>query len=74
MRSRGVERVDCFSVDNALIRPASPVFVGACAEHDCDCGEARPAWPLSSACMNAARKQACQMQLKKPVGLPEHGS
>ena len=38
MRSRGVERVDCFSVDNALVRPASPAFVGACAQHDCDCG------------------------------------
>ena len=31
--------MDCFSVDNALIQPASPLFVGACAEHSCDCGE-----------------------------------
>lgn len=44
MRARGVERVDCFSVDNALIQPASPVFVGACADQDSDCGE--PAWEL----------------------------
>ncbi len=39
MQSHGVEAVDCFAVDNALIKLADPLFLGHCHSHHTDCGE-----------------------------------
>ena len=39
LEARGVEALDCFSVDNALVRPCDPLFVGYCADRQSDCGE-----------------------------------
>jgi len=38
LEARGVEALDCFSVDNALVRPCDPLFVGYCADRRSDCG------------------------------------
>lgn len=38
MADKGVHCVDCVSVDNALVRPADPLFIGTCSEHGADCG------------------------------------
>lgn len=38
MAARGVQCVDCVSVDNALVRPADPLFLGICSQHAADCG------------------------------------
>lgn len=38
MRSHGIEYVHMFCVDNALVRPADPSFVGACLAKRADCG------------------------------------
>ncbi|KAK9868961.1 hypothetical protein WJX84_011636, partial [Apatococcus fuscideae] len=38
MRQHSVEAVDCYSVDNALVRPGSPSFVGHCWHRNTDCG------------------------------------
>lgn len=38
MQSHGVEAVDCFAVDNALIKLADPLFLGHCHSHQTDCG------------------------------------
>ncbi|CAN0098865.1 unnamed protein product [Ectocarpus sp. 12 AP-2014] len=38
MRSRGVEHVHVFSIDNALVRVADPHFLGYCIEKKADCG------------------------------------
>lgn len=38
MQSHGVEAIDCFAVDNALIKPADPLFVGHCHSQQSDCG------------------------------------
>ncbi|DBA82806.1 hypothetical protein WJX77_012241 [Trebouxia sp. C0004] len=38
MQSHGVEAVDCFAVDNALIKPADPLFLGHCHSQQTDCG------------------------------------
>ena len=45
MRSHGVEAVDCFAVDNALIKLADPLFLGHCHSLHTDCGES--AWPVA---------------------------
>ncbi len=39
MAAHGVEAVDCYSVDNALVRPGDPLFAGFCAASGIDCGE-----------------------------------
>jgi hypothetical protein len=39
MAAHGVEAVDCYSVDNALVRPADPLFAGCCWLSGADCGE-----------------------------------
>ncbi len=39
MQSYGVEAVDCFAVDNALIKLADPLFLGHCHSQQTDCGE-----------------------------------
>lgn len=38
MRSSGIQYVHMFCVDNALVRPADPFFVGACVAKGTDCG------------------------------------
>lgn len=38
MKERGVEYLHVFSIDNALVKPADPVFVGYCIEQRADCG------------------------------------
>ncbi|KAK9832988.1 hypothetical protein WJX74_003678 [Apatococcus lobatus] len=38
MQAQGVEAVDCYSVDNALVRPGSPTFIGHCWQRNTDCG------------------------------------
>lgn len=40
MQQHGVECIDCFAVDNVLIQPAGPSFVGYCHSQGSDCGEA----------------------------------
>jgi UDP-N-acetylglucosamine/UDP-N-acetylgalactosamine diphosphorylase len=38
MKSRGVKYLHVFSIDNALVKPADPVFIGYCISQDADCG------------------------------------
>mmetsp|Transcript_2082 Transcript_2082/g.5975 ORF Transcript_2082/g.5975 Transcript_2082/m.5975 type:complete len:486 (-) Transcript_2082:2528-3985(-) len=38
MVKRGIEHLHVFSVDNALVRPADPAFVGYCISQKADCG------------------------------------
>lgn len=38
MEAHGVECVDCYCVDNALVRLGDPVFAGFCHERGVDCG------------------------------------
>ena len=38
MVKRGIEHLHVFSVDNALVRPADPAFVGYCINQKADCG------------------------------------
>ena len=38
MRAHGVEAVDCFGVDNVLVRPGDPLFAGYCWAKQAQCG------------------------------------
>ena len=38
MTARGVQYLHVFSIDNALVKPADPVFVGYCVSVKADCG------------------------------------
>lgn len=38
MEDRGVQYIHVFSIDNALTKPADPVFVGYCISQQADCG------------------------------------
>jgi UDP-N-acetylglucosamine/UDP-N-acetylgalactosamine diphosphorylase len=38
MTSKGVKYLHAFSIDNALVKPADPVFIGYCISQDADCG------------------------------------
>jgi UDP-N-acetylglucosamine/UDP-N-acetylgalactosamine diphosphorylase len=38
MTRRGVQYLHVFSIDNALVKPADPVFVGYCIDQEADCG------------------------------------
>ena len=38
MRARGVEYLHVFSIDNALVKPADPAFLGYCIGQHADCG------------------------------------
>ena len=38
MKNRGIKYLHVFSIDNALVKPADPVFVGYCISQDADCG------------------------------------
>ena len=38
MDSRGVKHLHVFSIDNALTKPADPIFIGHCISEKADCG------------------------------------
>lgn len=38
MQKHGIECLDCYCVDNALVRPGDPLFVGHCWARQADCG------------------------------------
>jgi UDP-N-acetylglucosamine/UDP-N-acetylgalactosamine diphosphorylase len=38
MKKRGIEHVHAFAIDNALVKPADPTFIGYCIEEKADCG------------------------------------
>jgi UDP-N-acetylglucosamine/UDP-N-acetylgalactosamine diphosphorylase len=37
MKSKGVKYLHAFSIDNALVKPADPVFIGYCIDQGADC-------------------------------------
>ena len=39
MAAHGVEALDCYCVDNALVRLADPLFAGFCHARGLECGE-----------------------------------
>ena len=58
LEARGVEALDCFSVDNALVRPCDPLFVGYCADRQSDCGERSVSEPKAADCQYAGVRDA----------------
>ena len=38
MSKRGIRYLHVFSIDNAMVRPADPVFIGYCIQQEADCG------------------------------------
>lgn len=38
MKDRGIKHVHAFAIDNALVKPADPVFIGYCIDEKADCG------------------------------------
>jgi UDP-N-acetylglucosamine/UDP-N-acetylgalactosamine diphosphorylase len=48
MEKRGVKYLHVFSIDNALIKPADPVFMGYCINQGSDCGN-KVCWKVDAA-------------------------
>jgi UDP-N-acetylglucosamine/UDP-N-acetylgalactosamine diphosphorylase len=46
MKDRGIKYIHVFGVDNALVRPADPTFVGYCIREHADCGN-KVVWKTS---------------------------
>ena len=38
MQDRNIQYLHVFSIDNALVKPADPIFIGYCITHHADCG------------------------------------
>ena len=38
MRRRKIKYIHTFAIDNALVKPADPVFIGSCIRNNADCG------------------------------------
>ena len=38
MKSKGIKYIHAFGVDNALVKPADPTFIGYCIQRNADCG------------------------------------
>jgi UDP-N-acetylglucosamine/UDP-N-acetylgalactosamine diphosphorylase len=38
MASRDIEHIHVFAIDNALVKPADPTFIGYCIQQNADCG------------------------------------
>ena len=38
MISRGIEHIHVFAIDNAMVKPADPTFIGYCIQQSADCG------------------------------------
>ncbi len=38
MSERGIEHIHTFAIDNALVKPADPTFIGYCIQQNADCG------------------------------------
>jgi len=38
MKSRGIQYLHVFSIDNVLVKPVDPAFIGYCMHEQADCG------------------------------------
>lgn len=38
MKRRGIKHIHAFAIDNALVKPADPIFIGYCIDERADCG------------------------------------
>ena len=46
MKSKGIKYIHAFGVDNALVKPCDPTFIGYCITNDADCGN-KELWKMS---------------------------
>jgi len=47
MEARGIEYLHVFAIDNSLVKPADPLFVGYCLSQNADCGN-KVCWKTSA--------------------------
>mmetsp|Transcript_14665 Transcript_14665/g.20933 ORF Transcript_14665/g.20933 Transcript_14665/m.20933 type:complete len:528 (-) Transcript_14665:141-1724(-) len=38
MKSKGIVHIHAFAIDNVMVKPADPLFIGYCLSHAADCG------------------------------------